>query len=162
MLKMKKVHQRISWALFIAYLILLVYIMFFSDALGRVTHGSYSYNLVPLREIRRFYENRNQLGFEAYFLNTYGNVICFLPFGFILPIITKAGENCSATVLLSLMLSLSIEVTQLVFKVGSFDVDDVILNVLGGLLGYIAVTVLKLIRRIRYKKQKHTERQDNV
>ncbi|SET84286.1 VanZ like family protein [[Clostridium] aminophilum] len=162
MIKKRELHQRISWALFFAYLILLVYIMFFSDALGRGPHEDYSYNLVPLREIRRFYEYRKTLGFGAFFLNTYGNVICFLPFGFILPIITKIGESCFTTVLLSFMLSLSIETAQLAFKVGSFDVDDMILNLLGGLVGYIAVYTLKMLLGVRRRAVTRKEGCDNV
>ena len=41
------------------------------------------------------------------------------------------------TVLYSFELSLLVELLQLVFKVGSFDVDDLLLNTIGGLLGYI-------------------------
>ena len=42
----------------------------------------YHYNLVLFKEIRRFWEYRDQVGFFAMFTNLFGNVIIFIPFGF--------------------------------------------------------------------------------
>jgi len=50
--------------------------------------------------------------------------------------------------ILSFLLTLSIETIQLVFKVGSFDVDDMFLNTLGGIAGYICVCMAKGVRRM--------------
>ena len=51
------------------------------------------YNLVPFQEIRRFWIYREKVGFLAAFLNLAGNVIGFLPFGFIVPVMhKKIGE----------------------------------------------------------------------
>lgn len=86
-------------------------------------------------------------GTKAFLLNIVGNVVCFMPFGFILPIITRLGERWLNTLLLSFLLTLSIETIQLVFRVGSFDVDDMFLNTVGGAAGYVSVTMLKWIRR---------------
>ena len=72
------------------------------------------------------------MGTKAFLLNIVGNVVCFMPFGFILPIITRLGERWLNTLLLSFLLTLSIETIQLVFRVGSFDVDDMFLNTVGG------------------------------
>lgn len=54
----------------------------------------------------------------------------------------------------SLALSLVVEVSQLFLKVGSFDVDDLFLNTIGGMLGYITFTVCNVIRRNHVKKTK--------
>lgn len=142
-------HQKLGWVLFIAYLILLAYFLFFSESFGRSSQlrAEYAYNLIPFKEIRRFFVYRHKLGMEAFLLNTVGNVICFMPFGFFLPIVSRRSRRWYNTILLSFTFSLCIEITQLVFKVGSFDVDDMILNTLGGISGYILYKLIQNIRR---------------
>ena len=147
MWKREKTHQKICWILFFSYLLMLTYFMFFSDGFGRSEYTEYHYNLTLFKEIRRFYTYRELLGTKAFLINIVGNVVCFMPFGFILPIISRLGEKCFNTLLLSFLLTLSIETIQLVFRVGSFDVDDMFLNTVGGAAGYISVTALKWIRR---------------
>ena len=147
MWKREKTHQKICWILFFSYLLMLTYFMFFSDGFGRSEYTEYHYNLTLFKEIRRFYTYRELVGTKAFLLNIVGNVVCFMPFGFILPIITRLGERWLNTLLLSFLLPLSIETIQLVFRVGSFDVDDMFLNTVGGAAGYVSVTMLKWIRR---------------
>lgn len=55
-----------------------------------------------------------------------------------MPVLAKKSNRILTVFLLSFILSLLIETTQLVFKVGSFDVDDLLLNSIGGILGYLA------------------------
>lgn len=147
MWKRTKTHQKVCWVLFFCYLLMLTYFMFFSDGFGRSEYTEYRYNLTLFKEIRRFYTYRELLGMKAFLINTVGNVVCFMPFGFILPIITELGKKWYNTLLLSFLMTLSIETIQLVFKVGSFDVDDMFLNTAGGVAGYIGVTALRAIRR---------------
>lgn len=89
------------------------------------------------KEIRRFLLYRNILGWRAVFLNIFGNVLAFMPFGFFLPVIWVRTRHWYITVLLSFVMSLLVETMQLVGKVGSFDVDDLLLNTIGGFAGYI-------------------------
>ncbi len=156
-------NQKFGWVLFILYLIALTYLMFFAESLGRTgteqTH--YAYNLEPFKEIKRFYQYREQLGMEAVFLNLAGNVIGFMPFGFILPIVSRRGRRFYNTFMLGFALSLCIETTQLVFKVGSFDVDDLLLNTIGGILGYVVYRLVQRFR-IRRKRRARESRMDKV
>ena len=85
----------------------------------------YHYNLILFKEIKRFIIYRDQLGMKAVFLNIVGNVAGFMPFGFFLPIISRRSRKWYNTVLFGFSFSLAIEITQLVWKVGSFDVEDV-------------------------------------
>lgn len=77
--------------LFLVYLLALVYFLFFAEEYGRRNFFEldYRYNLVPFQEIRRFWIYREKVGFLAAFLNLAGNVIGFLPFGFIVPVMHK-------------------------------------------------------------------------
>ena len=84
------------------------------------------------------------------FLNLAGNVIGFLPFGFFLPILSRRLRNGAVVTALGFGLSLLVESIQLVFKVGCFDVDDLILNTLGAAIGYMLFAVCNYLRRKRY------------
>ena len=146
-------NQKLGWVLFVAYLAVLVYFVFFAESFGRLPaqRDDYAYNLELFKEIRRFYIYREQLGMKAFLLNVVGNVVAFVPCGFFLPIVSRRGRRWYNTILLCFSLSLSIELIQLVFKVGSFDVDDLLLNTLGGVVGYVGNRVVQLVR-IRRKK----------
>jgi glycopeptide antibiotics resistance protein len=138
----------VGWIVFVGYLAVLMYFMFFADLWGR-THirGDYTYNLHPLQEILRFIRYRDSLGFWPVFLNLGGNVIGFMPFGFCMPLLDRQHRRWYVIVLESLLFSVCIETIQLVSRVGSCDVDDVILNTLGGLLGYLVFRIALKIRR---------------
>ena len=143
--------RAVSWLIFTGYILALIYFMFFSETYGRTgVEREYCYNLQPFKEIMRFYKYRRQLGFMAVATNLFGNVAGFVPFGFILPIINKKKRRFFSVVLLSFELSLFIECAQLIFKVGSFDVDDLLLNTIGGALGYLCFFVCNRVRRKYY------------
>jgi glycopeptide antibiotics resistance protein len=124
--------------LFLVYLAGLIYFLFLSEEYGRGIDGIvYDYNLLPFREIRRYVSYWRILGIRTVLLNLAGNVIGFMPFGVLLPLMAKSVRKAWRVALLSFEISALIEVSQLIFQVGCFDVDDMILNTLGGLLGYL-------------------------
>ena len=136
--KKEKYRLRLTWVLFIVYMVLLMYFLFFAEIMGRTyIERDYHYNLVPLREIKRFIVYRKKLGWGAVVVNLLGNVAAFVPFGRILPVLLKRCRHFFYIVLLSFEFSLFVEVIQLISKVGSFDVDDLFLNTLGGAVGYL-------------------------
>lgn len=137
--------------LFCCYVLALTYFLFFSEGYGRAIQGrEYAYNLYPFREIQRFWNYREKLGAFAVFCNLAGNVIGFIPFGMILPVIWPKTGSFFRILLLSFEFSLCVEIIQLVWKVGSFDVDDMILNTLGGVIGYLLFRLCNMVRRRIY------------
>lgn len=140
----KGVLRFLGWCAFFLYIGALVYFMFFAELLGRtIVSSDYRYNLVPFKEIKRFILYYDQLGMKAVFANLFGNVIAFMPFGMFLPYLTDYRLKFFTVTVHSFNLSLMIELTQLVMKVGCCDVDDLILNTLGGMLGYIVYFIWK-------------------
>ena len=122
---------------FVLYLSLLVYLMFFAEEWGRsMLEGDYKYNLVPFREIWRYLTYHKQIGIWNVLWNLVGNVVGFIPYGAMLPALFKKTMGFCNVALLSFELTLFIELTQLILRVGSCDVDDMILNTLGGCIGY--------------------------
>ena len=89
--------------LFGIYVILLIYFLFFSESYGRVADAEriYRYNLIPFVEIRRFWVYRRQLGTFALFTNIFGNVIGFIPYGFIMGLLSfsEAGKGHKTSII---------------------------------------------------------------
>lgn len=142
--------RAVSTVLFVLYLILLFYVLFFSEQYGRIDEREYSYNLTLFKEIKRFWTYREQLGSMTMFLNIYGNVLCFVPFGAILPILNRRTRHFVVLLVLSFELCLMVECVQLITKVGTFDVDDLLLNTLGGILGYLVFKLCNYWRKKIY------------
>ena len=151
---MKKKHRRmlhiLSWMGFIIYLFMMVYFLFFSEQLGRTPSRTYHYNLVPLAEIKRYLNYIDTIGFLYVMLNLAGNVICFMPLGFVLPILSNHRWGFFRITLISALV-------QLVSKLGSCDVDDIILNTCGGMIGYAGFCICKKAYHIyaKHRKKQH-------
>jgi glycopeptide antibiotics resistance protein len=135
--KKKRNMDFLYWFLFILYIFFLFYFLFFSEKMGRLNGAQYRYNLVPFREIRRFIKYREIVGWKSFFVNVIGNIIAFVPFGMLVPRLSGRRMSAFLVTLLALEFSFAAEVVQLIFKLGSFDVDDLILNTAGGLVGYL-------------------------
>ena len=144
--------QKLGWVLFLMYLCLLAYFMFFSESFGRTdTDRGYAYNLVPLKEITRYFRYYRTLGMPLFLINIVGNMVAFMPFGFFLPIISRRSRKWYNTVSFGLIFSLILETLQLIFKVGSFDVDDMLLNTVVAGLGFL---VYRTVQRTRVKMRR--------
>ena len=126
--------------MFIVYVFVLSYLVFFSERYGRIRYSTPQCNLVPFQEINRYLSQFREITFVAV-INVIGNTLIFVPFGALLFIFSKKLATCYSTILLSLLLSLVIETTQYFTMVGVFDVDDIILNTLGGFIGWIAYKI---------------------
>lgn len=121
----------------IVYLVFLFYFLFFSEAMGRTSETAvYRYNLVLFKEIGRFIRHWDKVGIPAVILNLVGNVGAFMPFGCFVACLLNPKEKWYIITLLSFELSLCVELLQLFTKLGCFDVDDLLLNTIGGLFGY--------------------------
>ncbi|WP_040952030.1 VanZ family protein [Gorillibacterium massiliense] len=99
----------------------------------RIKIGLQLGNLIPFKEISRDL----QLNTGSGFLNLWGNIAVFIPLGLFLPIMGAAKKTWWSVLVKSFALSLLLESLQLVLFIGTFDVDDMILNTTGGLLGYV-------------------------
>lgn len=95
-------------------------------------------NLVPLREI-----TRSLKGMTAHeMVNLFGNVLIFMPFGLLLGLMFRHKDiTWIETLLYAFAASFSLECAQLLLAIGQFDVDDLILNTGGALLGYFVYRI---------------------
>lgn len=133
----------LAWTLFGLYVVLMVYFLFFAESMGRTQAvQEYHYNLQPFKEIHRYLAYWEILGLYTVFLNLAGNILAFVPFGLFFPFLSRKNRSLWKVTLISFEVSLLVEVIQLVTKVGSCDVDDMILNTLGGLIGCVCFKIV--------------------
>ena len=108
-----------------------------------VTFSNYfhtHFNPVPLRTIRRF-SRLLRPPVRPFLLriavrNLLGNIVLFIPLGYFLPALSSSLRKFYLTFLAVTIIITTIELTQLFFMVGTCDIDDLILNLLGASLGY--------------------------
>ncbi|MFC5470667.1 VanZ family protein [Cohnella suwonensis] len=98
-------------------------------------------NLIPFHEIYAALKDRT----DQRLLNFVGNIAVFVPFGMLLPFVLKSNRLAQTrTVFYAFAFSLLLEGWQAVLSIGSFDVDDLILNAFGGWLGCILISYNKI------------------
>lgn len=146
-MKKRKIIRRISRICFVIYMIVLVYLLLLSDGFGRSQGSEFRYNLIPFKEIIRFIRYRDRIDFPMVMINLFGNVAAFMPFGALIRWVLDRKTRWFQAVGYTFLFSFCVELLQLVARVGVFDVDDLILNTLGGLLGFLVYYLLLLINR---------------
>ncbi len=125
-------HRELLALIFMIYILCLYYVVTYQD----VNYGGV--NLVPFKEMFRY-----SFGSPKFVKNVVGNILMFLPFGFFVSYYLKANK-VGYPLVLTLIVSLTIELVQL--KIGRvFDIDDVILNVVGGFCGFLIYVALSAI-----------------
>ena len=150
----KKVFKSLIIIAYIFYLSCLVYFLFFCEKYGRTVTDEYHYNIIPFSEIKRYVMYFDRIGITRFMLNIFGNIVAFVPFGMMMPIIWKRYRKFWMVYVDGFVFVLCIESIQLVSKVGSFDVDDIILNTSGVVIGYI---LYKLLYSLYISKTKQTK-----
>ena len=125
-------YEELLGLLFIIYLMMLFQIVTYQDVI------SYGNNFMPFKELTRY-----RLGSNLFYKNVVGNILLFMPYGFFASYYLKLDKKRVAFILVFIV-SLSIECVQLVIG-RCFDVDDILLNLVGGILGYFIYRLLELV-----------------
>ncbi len=137
---------KILWWVYIALLFVFVVVKFkgsFYELSNRINsysmQGSINYNFIPFRNISTQFKYITQWWALK---NLLGNIIPFIPFGLLLPITYKKFNSTISVFFTGLASILLIEIFQFFTKLGSFDVDDIILNMIGIVCGYLMFLVV--------------------
>lgn len=147
--KVKKICFKLIFASYLGVLIYKVFIKAYGD-FYREPYGTRHYNLKLFDSISNFNRAFNNYDFEVCFLNIYGNVLAFMPFGFLYPLVAKK-RSAWKTIFCGVLFSASIEVMQFITKLGVFDVDDILLNSIGVIFGYVVLLVTEKIFKNSFK-----------
>ena len=117
-------HSELFMLLFVAYILCLFELVTYSDVSFAGT------NFTPFREILRY-----PIGSSSFYNQVIGNILLFVPFGYFVSSLVKV-RKFTGIFKMSLIVSSTIECVQ--YFIGrSFDIDDIILNVCGGIIGFL-------------------------
>ena len=127
------VYKDLRMLVFILYMFLLFELVTSTD------FESYSNNFIPFKEILRY-----SFSSILFYKNVLGNVLLFVPFGYFVNVTLK-NKKFIINILITFITSLSIELIQM--NIGrSFDIDDILLNLVGGIVGYYIYKFLEYIK----------------
>lgn len=127
-------YEELLSLIFVIYVMILFYLVTFQD-------NNYGFsNYVPFKEMFRY-----EFGTRLFYKNIIGNILLFLPFGLFVSSYIKRIK-LRTILILTLISSLSIEFTQMMIG-RVFDIDDIILNVVGGILGFLLYKLLHSISK---------------
>ncbi|MDP4147720.1 MAG: VanZ family protein, partial [Bacillota bacterium] len=133
MKKIEKIKTVILYGVFICYIILLIKILI----LSRLSHMEHrSINLIPFHSIMEYISGRSDNLKAFAFGNVVGNIAIFIPLGTYLSLFKK-DKRVITNLLFIFIVSLSVEIIQGLLSIGASDIDDIILNCLGGLIGIL-------------------------
>jgi glycopeptide antibiotics resistance protein len=166
--KQKKIMwlKEIVGFLFVIYLSMVIAVTLFPIVIGAYSNANitYSINLIPLKAIINNVSNIGvAYGGDAAFMiglilkNVGGNILLFMPLGFLAPILWRKLKRFKHIIILGLIVSISIELLQLLQTLAggwgrATDIDDVICNVLGAIIGYfIYILFFKVVDKYKIK-----------
>lgn len=122
---------------FVAYLALLLRLIVFKHSSNTAMMGE---NFIPLATIDMYLGGKPS--WDLAIQNLVGNIILFIPLGLLFPLLYHRITWMHVSIA-GIVFSLMFETLQLTLRVGSFDVDDIILNVFGVMIGLVALRNLQ-------------------
>ncbi len=145
----RKIMRSILWTVFGIYVCVVVGILFLGGRNDRFPYQSVweyirnSVNLIPFKTI---WDYAVDVAVKPWMLgiairNVLGNLVLFYPMGMCLPCLFPRIRTLKQTVLISLCTILSVEIIQIIFRRGIFDIDDLILNMAGWILGFLTLSI---------------------
>ncbi|MDB4867693.1 MAG: hypothetical protein JWR03_2026 [Cohnella sp.] len=141
--------QTFMWLTSAVYGAALIYLLFIRDRL-RYRHGDESHlfswdlpyaNLKPFHTIHVYLYHANHYNFSTWFQVFFGNLVLFLPFGILAPLLCRKMQSFPRYLLVLFVILVGVELTQKFTSTGAFDVDDIILNLVGGIVGFALVRI---------------------
>ena len=139
---MKRYRRKWNILLFVLYSAIMLWLLF--DRVGGIDGMPYwdqiraNLNLEPFHTIKLFLNVLDSRVYSATaIINLGGNVILFIPLGFFLPRVFPSLRKFRRTLLATALIIIAVELAQLFTLLGSCDIDDLILNVMGATIGYL-------------------------
>lgn len=134
-----KNNQRFCFYKELSMLIFILYVMCLFEVVTIQDHNYGLSNFIPFQEIFRY-----EIGSRLFIKNIIGNILLFLPYGYFASEYLKS-KKVWPICFLTMIVTLTIECVQL--NIGrTFDIDDVILNTMGGILGYFLYRLIEYIK----------------
>ncbi|WP_063263781.1 VanZ family protein, partial [Bacillus cereus] len=146
---------KVSFWIYIALLINFVVFKFFGNVQDVINMAQDNYrnihelggnrtNFIPFRTINSY---SSIMDVTSSFINVFGNIIPFIPLGFLIPIVFPSKRKFVKSMIVCLIIILIIEIIQYITYLGSMDIDDVILNQISCIIGYILYLIYIKIKK---------------
>lgn len=153
--------------IFIVYIFLLIVLVvvkfdFHKGYLQRIEQikidreaGFWNINLYPFKTITGYINGyEDNCDFYSIFYNIIGNIAAYVPFGCLLPLIHERYSGIVSCFKFGITFIVVMEMCQFITMLGYFDIDDIILNTLGILLGYIIYIIAGKLKILNLLKEK--------
>ncbi|QAA33303.1 VanZ family protein [Clostridium manihotivorum] len=163
--KNKKINylREICMNIFFIYLLVVLSLTLFKmGELMISSHFNRSINIIPVIETIRMFNGRGSLRIAIY--NVVGNSLVLIPFGFMLPILFEKTNKISKIAFYGAMTSIFIEFCQYFTANNTTDIDDVILNTFGAVIGLVCYRIFNKILKIiklNHLVEKITDKENN-
>lgn len=149
--KRERIATVFLYGVFICYVLFLVKLLFLSrisllELFDNQRPLERSINLIPFYSIKEYIFSGSDIIKKFSFANVIGNIAIFIPLGTYL-LLFKNNKRVMDNLIFIFIVSLSVEIIQGALGIGALDIDDIILNCLGGLVGILGYKFLLFILR---------------
>lgn len=149
--KRERIETVFLYGVFICYILFLIKLLFLSRVSLLELFNSQrtldkSINLIPFYSIKEYLFSNSATIKKFAFGNVVGNIVIFIPLGTYLSLF-KNNKRVITNLLFIFIVSLFIEIIQGLLGIGASDIDDIILNCFGGLVGILGYKFLLFILR---------------
>lgn len=146
---MNKKHRELILLSFIVYIALLIYLLFFRHRAADIPlteYIRYSTNFIPFFSFYAFFTTP-YISYRVvvpFLINLIGNMVLFLPWGIALPVLNEKFVSAKRFFTLTAIVIIAVEILQVLLQVGTCDVEDFLLNMIGATAGFfISKRILK-------------------
>ncbi len=149
--KRERIETVFLYGVFICYILFLIKLLLLSrvsllDLFNSQRTLDRSINLIPFYSIKEYIFSNSATIKKFAFANVVGNIVIFIPLGTYLSLF-KNNKRVITNLLFIFIVSLFIEIIQGILGIGASDIDDIILNCLGGLVGILGYKFLLFLLR---------------
>jgi glycopeptide antibiotics resistance protein len=135
------------WIVLIGYTLLLIYWMFIGFHRVQFQSSEFRYNIVPFSTLTNYFVNFSSFNLRTWFINIFGNIAVFVPFGILLPLLFKPANKLGFFIVIFVGPLFVLELMQTLLRLGSFDIDDIILNGIGAMIGFMVLAFCRAALR---------------
>ena len=154
--KNNRITRAVLWGLFAVYCGVLLWMLYLSrDYRGGYTFGEYISrfsNFIPFNTVVHYAKIAATGSFEfigLFLWNIMGNLVMLLPLGAVLPCLFRRIDRFWKVVITVTVTVILIELAQLILRVGVVDIDDLILNLSGAMIGYAILKIPPVAKGLR-------------
>ena len=158
----EKIEKVIIYIVFALFILLMIKILFLSrvsffELFDGEREVERSFNLIPFQSVIEFLLGNTENSRNFSYANLVGNIAIFIPLGFYISFFRKESRKDNIlvkSILTVFVVSLAVEIVQWLFVIGTADIDDIILNCIGGFVGILVFKML--IHIIKNERIVHT------